>query len=125
MRVRIKKRSLIQKELERYLADNPLDFSKELHEQVSVSPGSSFPDLFKHMTLAIMRKGPRSAGWFESALAIAWDFLVKFGYLTPRSNLQRMTLTAKGRIANARHMNEGSAGRKKSELFDRYIARYI
>lgn len=125
MKIVIKQKSLIQKELEQYLADNPLDFKKELTEQVSVSTGTKFPDLFKHMTLAIMRKGPRTMGWFQSSVQIAYEFLIQYGYITPRSNLQRMTLTAKGVQANAKHMREGSIGRKKSEQFDRYIQRYI
>lgn len=125
MRIIIKQKSLIQKELERYLADNPLDFTTELYEQVTVSGGTNFPDLFKHMTLAIMRKGPRTLGWFQSSAAIAYEFLIKYGYITPQSNLQQMTLTAKGQAANAKHMGEGLIGRKKSEQFDRYVQRYI
>lgn len=83
-----------------------------LLEQEGMNP---LPDLFKHMVLAIFRKGPRTEAWFRSSLEIAFSSLLKNGFITPNSNLTNMTLTSTGNEQNRRHMAEPRA---KSDLFD-------
>lgn len=80
------------------------------------------PDLYKHMVLAIFRKGPRNIGWFQVSAQIAFEFLIKHGHISPDSGAGRMPLTAKGRKYNKRHRAEPP---KKSEQFDRYWRRYV
>lgn len=80
------------------------------------------PDLFKHMVLAIFRKGPRTMGWFQSSIMIAFESLLDNGFITRNSNLQNIRLTAKGRTQNKTHQSEP---RPKSDQFDRYFSRFI
>ena len=83
-----------------------------LLEQEGMNP---LPDLFKHMVLAIFRKGPRTERWFRDSLEIAFSSLLKNGFISPNSNLNNMALTPTGVERNRRHMAEPKA---KSDLFD-------
>jgi hypothetical protein len=83
---------------------------------------NTLPDLFKHMVLAIFRKGPRSMGWFQQSVHIAFEFLLKYGHITRNSNLNRMALTRKGKSYNKRHEMEPPA---KSQQFDNLLNRFV
>jgi len=80
------------------------------------------PDLFKHMVLAIFRKGPRTIGWFQSSIMIAFESLLNNGFITRNSNLNNITLTARGQAQNRQHTAEPKA---KSDQFDRYFSRFL
>ena len=83
-----------------------------LLEQEGMNP---LPDLFKHMVLAIFRKGPRTEENFKRALDAAFSFLIQYGHITPQSNLDNMQLTSTGATLNRRHAAEPA---EKSGLFD-------
>lgn len=83
-----------------------------LLEQEGMNP---LPDLFKHMVLAIFRKGARTEAWFRSSVEIAFSSLLRNGYITPTSKLNNMTLTSSGAERNRYHSSEPRA---KSDLFD-------
>ena len=83
---------------------------------------SPLPDLFKHMVLAIFRKGPRTIGWFQSSVMIAFESLLQNGFITGDSNLQSIRLTSKGQQQNRMHASEPKA---KSDQFDRYFDRFV
>jgi hypothetical protein len=90
-----------------------------LLEQEGMLP---LPDLFKHMTLAIFRKGPRNIGWFQQSAQTAFEFLVQHDFLSPNSNLNSMRLTSKGQQADSRHRAEPI---QKSAQFDSYWKRFV
>ena len=83
-----------------------------LLEQEGMSP---LPDLFKHMALAIFRKGPRTVDNFINSMEAAFAFLVRHGHITPRSNINKMDTTSSGAKINSRHSREPAA---KSSNFD-------
>lgn len=83
-----------------------------LLEQEGMNP---LPDLFKHMVLAIFRKGARTEDNFKRALEAAFSFLLMYGHITPQSNINNMQLTASGAKLNRRHAAEPA---DKSSLFD-------
>lgn len=76
---------------------------------------NTLPDLFKHMVVAIFRKGDRTEANFRRALDAAFKFLLRNGHITPDSTVQNMNLTGTGRALNARHQAEPKA---KSDTFD-------
>jgi len=80
------------------------------------------PDLFKHMVLAIFRKGPRNIGWFQASVQIAFESLLENDFISPNSTPSSMTLTSKGQSRNAQHAREPAS---KSDQFDRYWSRFI
>jgi hypothetical protein len=75
----------------------------------------NLPDIFKHMVLAIFRKGPRTQGWFETSVMIAFETLLDNGYIYSNSRPDRMRLTSKGFVKNGRHRMEPMA---KNNQFD-------
>lgn len=82
----------------------------------------ALPDLFKHMVLAIFRKGPRNIGWFQASVQIAFESLLENDFITPDSSPDQIRLTAKGQSRNAQHAREPVA---KSNQFDSYWSRFI
>ena len=85
-------------------------------EQEGMSP---LPDLFKHMALAIFRKGPRTVDKFLDSMEAAFAFLVRYGHITPNSNINNMTLTSTGANLEKNHDNEDVS---KSKTFDGGLA---
>jgi hypothetical protein len=83
-----------------------------LLEQEGLNP---LPDLFKHMVLAIFRKGPRTVENFIYSMEMAFAALVRYGHLTPSSNINNMQLTSTGIQQNRSHVGEP---RTKSANFD-------
>ena len=81
-------------------------------EQEGMNP---LPDLYKHMVLAIFRKGPRTEKRFLDSLNAAFLFLLKRGHIAPKSTINNMSLTATGQRLNARHASEPQ---DKSRTFD-------
>lgn len=77
------------------------------------------PDLYKHMVLAIFRKGPRTEKNFLRAMEAAFSFLLKHGHISPQSNINNMPLTSTGNQLNARHVAEPP---EKSQTFDSALA---
>jgi len=83
-----------------------------LLEQEGMNP---LPDLFKHMVLAIFRRGQKSEQNFIRAMEAAFSFLVRHGHISPQSNIDNMQLTASGNELNRRHAAEPA---NKSDTFD-------
>lgn len=83
-----------------------------LLEQQGMNP---LPDLYKHMVLAIFRKGPKTSSNFIRSMDAAFTFLLKHGHITPQSNINNIQLTSTGKVLNAPHTKEPP---DKSELFD-------
>lgn len=112
----------IDRELEDFLKTYVYDEQKvrTLCEAQIANP--KFPDLFKHMTLAIWNKTSRTAGGFEAAFAMALDFLITYGYISGKSSPQRMFMTSKGKKQNMKHAGEPP---KKSETFNKFYSKYI
>lgn len=106
------------KDLETLLRETESEINLTL-EQEGLNP---LPDLFKHMTLAIFRKGPRNIGWFQQSASIAFDFLIKYGHISPNSSVDNMTLTSSGQQQDRRHRAEPPA---KSKQFDSYWRRFV
>lgn len=98
------------------------EISRDLNKLLQEQEAGQLPDLFKHMVLAIFRKGPRNIGWFQSSIMIAFESLLNNGFITGNSNLNNMTLTAKGQAQNRQHAAEPKA---KSNQFDRYFSRFL
>lgn len=95
---------------------------KDINSFLLEQKASVLPDLFKHMVLAIFRKGPRNIGWFQSSVMIAFESLLDNGFITRDSNLQSIRLTPKGQQQNRMHASEPKA---KSDQFDRYFSRFV
>lgn len=87
-----------------------------LLEQEGMNP---LPDLYKHMVLAIFRKGPKNEKNFLRAMEAAFSFLLMRGHITPQSNINNMQLTSTGNQLNAAHASEPPA---KSQTFDSALA---
>lgn len=88
---------------------------KEINSLLEQEGLNTLPDLFKHMVVAIFRKGDRTEANFRRALDAAFKFLLRNGHITPDSTVQNMTLTATGNNLNQRHMAEPKT---KSDTFD-------
>ena len=85
-------------------------------EQEGMNP---LPDLYKHMVLAIFRKGPRTVDNFLNSMEAAFEFLVRYGHITPNSNINNMQLTPSGQALNSKHAAEPV---DKSGTFDSGLA---
>jgi hypothetical protein len=85
-------------------------------EQEGMNP---LPDLYKHMVLAIFRKGVKNEQNFLRAMEAAFSFLLTYGHITPQSNINNMQLTSTGASLNSRHVAEPKS---KSDLFDQSLA---
>lgn len=87
-----------------------------LLEQEGMTP---LPPLYKHMVLAIFRKGSKTERNFVRAMEAAFSFLLKYGHISPQSNINNMPLTSTGNQLNARHVAEPP---EKSQTFDSALA---
>lgn len=114
--------SNIERELEQFLQNNKPEEAPAfpLHEAKGGAP--RFPALFKHMTLAIWKKTGRSPQAFQSAFMMALNFLITYGYLSPKSSPARLYITGKGKAQNAKHESEPQT---KSANFDAAYMRYV
>lgn len=91
----------------------------DINSLLEVEGMNPLPDLYKHMVLAIFRKGPRTEQNFIRAMEAAFSFLLRHGHITPQSNIDNMQLTSTGNNLNTRHVAEPPA---KSQTFDSALA---
>lgn len=82
------------------------EITKEINLLLEQEDSVDLPDIYKHMVLAIYRKGPQTRGWFESSVMIAFECLLDNGYIYRNSRPDRMRLTSKGFVKNGRHRME-------------------
>lgn len=81
-------------------------------EQEGAGP---LPDIFKHMVLAIFKKGRnKNEEWFRQSIMIAFDSLLDNGYIEG-TNIKNMRLTPDGYRRNLQHAREP---KDKSQKFD-------
>ena len=123
MKLIIRFHNSIESELETFLRTyNKDNVVKEFLIQEAPQRTVLFPDLFKHMTLAIWNKGPRNKDTFQASFMIALDFLATYGYISPKSSPSRIYLTGKGKTQNSKHSGEPPA---KSANFDKAYFAYV
>lgn len=91
----------------------------DINSLLEVEGMDPLPDLFKHMALAIFRKGPKTEQNFLRAMKAAFSFLVKHGHISPKSNINNMPLTSTGANLERRHDAEPE---QKSQTFDSALA---
>jgi hypothetical protein len=85
-----------------------------------------YPQLFKHMALAIFRGKTLSGSAkkkFNDALEIALSRLTEYKLIQSSSSLARISLTGRGRQFETKHAREGKAA-SKSRLFDEYYKQF-
>lgn len=91
----------------------------DINSLLEVEGMNPLPDLYKHMVLAIFRKGVKTEQNFLRAMEAAFSFLVKHGHISPQSNINNMQLTSTGNSLNSRHTAEPA---QKSQTFDSALA---
>ena len=96
--------------------------SKDINVLLEQENSPNLPDIFKHMVLAIFRKGPRTQGWFQSSVMIAFETLLDNGYIYRNSRPDRMRLTSKGFVKNGRHRMEPMTQNNQFDvLWNRFV----
>lgn len=135
----------LQRQFNTFFQNYPLDRLETVAEQVGLhhlyiveeaDGGLYFPDLFKHMVVAIWKKLSRRSGMgrkkgvFEAAMIIAFEFLKQHRYVNRGSVMRNVRLTNKGSRRNIYHA-DGQCSRSrgeaesKSNMFDRLFMQYF